>query len=146
MDEIAENISTLPLSGTAEREKADTAVRATKGSSAIWNRAILLFATLCLIKLVMLFDLRKHLFEIHWRIGPEQINWVNYASYYVFALLAGLNLWVFARHAERAGVRAVRGANACVLVLGALFILLTFSEQGHNYLSAVMNAYLDLKD
>src|SRR5882757_5764705 len=31
-------------------------------SSAVWSRAAILFAALCLIKLVMLWSLRKHLF------------------------------------------------------------------------------------
>ncbi len=107
---------------------------------------MLLFGALCVIKLVLLVELRKHLFESHWRIGPEPVTWVNSAAFYLFALLAGLNLWVFAVKCERAGVRVVRGANACVLALGALFILLTFDEQGYNYVCAVMNSYLDLKD
>lgn len=143
---MAESVSTLPLSGTTERAKSDTVVQKATVSPAIWNRAILLFAALSLIKLVMLFDLRKHLFEIHWRIAPESINWTNYAAFYVFALLVGLNLWVFAVRCERGGVRVVRSANACILFLGAIFILLTFSEQNHSYLDAIMKKYLQVKD
>ena len=146
MSEIAENIGNLPLSGTTEKAKPDTAVREATGRSAIWNRAVLLFGALCLMKCVMLFGLRKHLFEIHWRIAPESIRWGNYAAFYVFALLVGLNLWVFAAPCERGGVRVVRSANACILGLGSLFVLLTFSEQNHSYLDAVMNNYLDVKD
>lgn len=146
MSEIAQNISTLPVSETSERAKSDTIAWAPSSFSPIWNRAVLLFGAIALVKLIMLFDLRKHLFEIHWRVGPEPITWVNYAAFYVFALLVGLNLWAFAVRCERSGVRVVRGANASILVSGALFILLTFSESDQNYLSAVMNAYLDFKD
>lgn len=146
MSEIAENITNLPASGTSEEAKADTRPRSGGGSRPIWNRALLLFTALCVIKFVMLFDLRRHLFELHWRIGPEEVIWANYAAFYVFALLVGLNLWMFSLRCERGGVRVVRGANACILVLGALFILLTFSEQGDNYVCALINNFLDLKD
>ena len=146
MTETTPNVATLPVSETSEPAKPDITSRNASRSSAIWNRAALLLISLCLIKVAMIFGLRKHLFEIHWRIGPEPVDWVNYTTFYVFALLAGLNLWVFAGHCERGGVRVVRLANACVLILGALFILLTFSVQNHNYLEAIMNAYLDVKD
>jgi arylsulfatase A-like enzyme len=146
MSEIAQTASTLPVSETSKRAKADTSARAPSNSSAIWNRAVLLFGALCLIKFIMLYDLRKHLFEIHWRVAPDPITLANHIAFWLFAILVGLNLWVFSSHCERGGVRVVRGANACVLALGALFILLTFTESNQNYLSAVMNAYLDLKD
>jgi len=146
MSEITPNVATLPVSETSEKAKPDAIAGPVSGHRAIWNRAVLLLGALCLIKLLMIFGLRKHLFETHWRVGPEPITWVNYVAFYVFALMAGLNLWRFAGHCERGGVRVVRGANACVLMLGALFILLTFSEQGYNYLCAIINSYLDLKD
>lgn len=147
MTETTPNVATLPASETTEATKSDIIGRNTSVSAAIWNRAALLLIILCLIKLAMIFGpLRKHIFEIHWRIGPEPVEWENYATFYVFALLAGLNLWVFAGHCERGGVRVVRAANAILLFLGTLFILLTFSEQNHNYLEAIMNKYLHVKD
>ena len=147
MTEITPNVAALPVSETSEATKSDIPRRTTRASAAIWNRAVLLLISLCLIKVAMIFGpLRKHIFEIHWRVGPEPVDWVNYTTFYIFALLAGLNLWVFAGHCERGGVRVVRGANTCLLFLGALFVLLTFSEQNHNYLDAIMNAYLDVKD
>lgn len=146
MTETAEKMSTLPVSETSERAKADTIARRASDTSAVWNRAILLFGALCLIKIVMLFELRKHLFELHWRIGLERVTGLNDVAFYLFAVLVGLNLWVFASRCERSGVRVVRAANACVLVLSALFILLTFSEQSQSYLNALMNSYLDFKD
>lgn len=146
MNEIAENISTLPLSETSERAKPDTAVRDAINWAGIRNRAFLLFGALCLLKFVMLFDLRRQLFETHFRVADEPVTWLNTVTFYLFALLAGLNLWAFAVRCERSGVRVVRGANASVLALGGLFVLLTFAEHNHNYLSALMNAYLDFKD
>src|SRR5438046_2967850 len=106
-----ENTDILPLSETSERAKSDTTVPGVSNSSAMWNRAGLLFMALCLIKLVMLFGLRKHLFEIHWRVALEPVIWVNHVAFYVFAVLAGLNLWAFAVRCDRGGVRVVRGAN-----------------------------------
>ena len=146
MSEITPNVAALPVSETSEMAKPDTITRPVPGYRAIWNRAILLFGALCVIKLVMLFELRKHLFEVHWRWAPMPVTWVNHLAFYVFAVLVGLNLWVFAIRCERSGVRAVRGANAWVLVLSSLFILLTFSESGQDYVGAIMNAYLDVKD
>lgn len=147
MSQIAENIATLPASRTLEKAKPDTLSLGVQGVSAVWNRAMLLFGALCLIKLAMLFDLRKHLYETHWRISTEPVTWVSHAAFYLFVLLVGLNLWVLALRCERGGARVIRGANACVLVLSAFFILLTFSENSQNYLSMYVNPpFFGLKD
>ncbi len=146
MSERAQNTGTLPVSETSEHAKSDTIADGNGRSVAVWSRAALLFGALCLIKMVLLFSLRKHLFETHWRTSLDPVTWECYLAFYVFAALVGLNFWVFAIRCERSGVRVVRGANACLLALCSLFILLTFSESGQNYISAVMNAYLDLKD
>src|SRR4051812_24896084 len=69
--------------------------RAALTSSALSSRIIVGFATLCAIKLVMLVSLRKHLYEIHWRVSEEEFDWVNSVAFYLFAVLAGLNLWKF---------------------------------------------------
>src|ERR1017187_6632571 len=77
----------------------------------IWSRIGLLFAVLCLIKLTILVVLRKPLFEIHWRISGQESNWTNDAAFYLFALLAGLNLWAMGTRCMAAGARTVRTAN-----------------------------------
>lgn len=147
MSQIAESVATLPASRTMEKAKPDTLPRSLQGISPVWNRALLLFGALCLIKIAMLFDLRKHLYEIHWRTSTEPSTWVNHAAFYLFAVLAGSSLFVLALRCERGGARVVRGANACVLVLSALFILLTLSENGQSYLSMVVNPpFFGLKD
>jgi arylsulfatase A-like enzyme len=115
-------------------------------SPAIWSRIAVGLAALCLVKLVMLVSLRKELFEIHWRISDEAPNWLNFFSFYLFAALAGLNLWKFSARCMPAGVRVVRAANACILFLGALFLFLTFHEGDKNYLYAVMNGILGWQD
>lgn len=146
MREIAENADGLLSSGTSEISKPPTSAYNETSYLGIWNRAILLFAALCSIKFVMLFDLQRELFEAHFRVAPESVTWLNTVTFYLFALLVGLNLWAFAVRCERGGVRVVRCANACVLALSGLFVLLTFAEHGSSYLSAVMNAYLGFKE
>src|SRR5208283_3346314 len=101
----------------------------------ILGRIGLLFAALCLIQLAILVVLRKPLFEIHWRISGQESDWINKAAFYLFALLVGLNLWAMGTRCMAAGTRAVRTANACVLLLGAVFILLTLHNGDKNYLS-----------
>jgi phosphoglycerol transferase MdoB-like AlkP superfamily enzyme len=114
----------------------------------VGGRIILLFAVLCLIKLVMLAGFRKHLFEIHWRINSTPQTWVNEAVFYAFAVLAGLNLWQLGKRCRAGGARVVRAANLCVLVLGVLFLFLTFHAGDKSYLSLLMSNTLgwwDLK-
>lgn len=77
------------------------------------------------------------------------VTWFNHVLFYVFAALVGLNLWVFAVRCERSGARAVRAANAWLLVLSSWFILLTFSESledgtRQDYLGPVINGYLGI--
>jgi glucan phosphoethanolaminetransferase (alkaline phosphatase superfamily) len=115
-------------------------------STALWSRIAVGFAALCCVKIIMLVTLRKQLFEIHWRVSEEQPTWLNSFAFYLFALLAGLNLWKLAVHCQAAGARVVRAANLCVLFLSALFIFLTFHEGDKNYLYAVMSDILGWKD
>jgi phosphoglycerol transferase MdoB-like AlkP superfamily enzyme len=112
------------------------------------GRIGLLFLTLCGLKLVMLAGFREHLFEVHWRIGSDDQGWVNVAAFYLLAVLAGLNLWQFARRCSSGGARTVRAANAVVLLAGACFILLTLCAHDSNYLDPVMKgtlSWLDLR-
>lgn len=124
-------------------------------SSAAWwaipwdvgGRIGMLFIALCLIKLTMLAGFREHLFEIHWRIRTIPDSWVNQAAFYVFAILVGASLWQFgARCHSLGGVRAVRSGNVCVLLIGSIFIFLTFHTQDKNYLYPVMNGTLSWWD
>ena len=103
------------------------------------------FAALCVIKLILLIGIRKELFEIHWRVGSNSPGLANSVAFYLFALLAGLNLWKLGARCLPAGVRVVRAANAAVLFLCALFILLTFHAGDQNYLNAFMTGMLHWK-
>jgi sulfatase-like protein len=115
-------------------------------SPAVWSRIAVGFTALCVIKLIMLASLRKHLYEIHWRVSEEEHNWINSVAFYLFGVLAGLNLWKLGTRCMPAGARIVRAANASILFIGAVFILLTFHAGDRNYLNAVMNDVLQWKD
>jgi hypothetical protein len=115
-------------------------------SAPLWSRIALGFAALFLVKLIMLASLRKHLFEIHWRVSGENPDWLNSVAFYVFGALAGLNIWKLGARCMPAGVRVVRAANTTVLFLCALFILLTFHATDRNYLNTVMTGMLGFKN
>jgi hypothetical protein len=111
----------------------------------IWPRVGLLFLALCLIKALLLVAFRKHLFEIHWRFGGEPYDWVSEAGSYLLAVLVIVQLWKLGMECQAAGRRVVRAANACVLALGAAFILLTLHEGSNNYLTPIMKGVLTWK-
>jgi len=108
----------------------------------IWSRIVLLFVVLCLVKVALLLGLRRHLFEIHWRVGGEPSDWINGTGFYLFAVLVGLHLWRLGTQCQAAGKQAVRAANACALALGGAFIFLTFHEGHKNWLSPILNGVL----
>src|SRR5258708_7785559 len=84
-------------------------------SPSLSSRIAVGFAALCVVKLIMLVSLRKHLFEIHWRVSDENPNWLNSVAFYLFAALAGLNLWKLGTRCLPAGARLVRTVNATIL-------------------------------
>ncbi len=94
----------------------------------------------------MLASIRSYLYQIHWRFGLPANNWVNEVAFYLFVLLIGLNLWYFAAQCSAGGARIVRVANAGVLALGSMFVLLTFHTGDKNYLYPVLNGILSLHD
>jgi glucan phosphoethanolaminetransferase (alkaline phosphatase superfamily) len=125
--------------------KASRTLFAAWKSPAIWSRIAVGFAALCLVKIILLIALRKQLFEIHWRVSDEAPTWLNSFAFYLFGVLAGLNLWKLATRCMPAGARVVRAANICVLFLCSLFVFLTFHAGDKNYLFAVMNDILTWK-
>jgi hypothetical protein len=110
--------------------------------SGVWTRLLLLAGCLVLIKIWLLAGLGKHLYEIHWRVEPVDITWVNYAAFGVLMLLGALSLGSLARQTSAAGVKAVRTANATVLALGLALILLTFHSGENNYLYPILTGVL----
>jgi hypothetical protein len=108
----------------------------------VWARVGLLFVSLVLLKLVLLFGLSKHIYEMHWRVTAEPESWVNFFAFVVFVGAGTLSLLSLATHCRRKGVRTVRAANAAVLCLGLLFIFLTFHTGDKNYLYPIMTRTL----
>ena len=107
---------------------------------------MILFAGLAIVKLALLVELRKHLYEIHWRVDVPPVTWVNYASFYGLLLLGAASLLELARNCRAIGVRTVRAANGVVLVLGFLLMFLTFHIGNKNYLYIVTSGILGWKD
>src|SRR3954451_7040135 len=68
--------------------------------SMIWARLLVLFLSLVSIKLALLVCLRKHLFEIHWRVEPVETNWGDQLAFFVFVCLGVLSLFRFGRHCQ----------------------------------------------
>lgn len=112
----------------------------------VWTRICLLFGALCLVKIFLLLTFQKYLFEIHWRTILLTPFWLDEAAFYLFALLVGLNLWVLGVRCATIGIRAMRTANFCALVLGVTFILLTFHAGDKNYLFSLMKGILTWKN
>jgi len=137
--------TTKSVAGTA-RARLASPVRGWLGlPPAAWSRLLVLFVALSSIKLALLFGLRKHLNEIHWRVMGQPPSWLNAAAFYAFVGLGVLSLLALGRRCQSAGVKAVRAANAAVVGLGLLFIFLTFHEGDKNYLYPVMVGILKWK-
>jgi hypothetical protein len=135
----------------AEISQAPIANRAKKSSrfavpADVAGRIGLLFLTLCALKLAMLVALRKHLFQVHWRISPSPPDWLNPVAFYLFAFLVGFSLWQLARRCAADGAGTVRAANTIALVIAACFIFLTFHAGDKNYIYPVMNGTLSWWD
>ena len=115
-------------------------------SPALVNRIALGLGALSLIKLIMLFSLRKELFEIHYRVSDPPPSWVDFPAFFLFAVLTGMNIWKLGARCMPAGVRVVRWANIAILSFSTFFILLSFHAGDRNYLNAVMAEMLKFKD
>lgn len=103
------------------------------------GRVGLLFLVLCSIKLAMLVSLRGHLFEIHWRVDSQGYSWLDRVAFFAFAILVALNLWRFGDRCAESGVRTVRVANLCVLLLGFTFIFLSSYAGGKHVFTSLMD-------
>lgn len=109
---------------------------------AAWSRVLVIFGGLSLAKLVLLFSLRKHLQEIHWRAEGDPVTWVGTLAFYGVAALIVYTLMELGRQCQAGGARRVRVINALVLGFGGLFIFLTFHEGDKNYIYPVITGVL----
>jgi phosphoglycerol transferase MdoB-like AlkP superfamily enzyme len=108
----------------------------------VWARILVLFLALALVKIALLVGLHRHLCEIHWRVRPPLTTWCNDVAFYLFVGLGVLSLLGLARHCRSAGLGAVRAANGAVLLLGLLFVFLTFHSGDNNYLYPIQTGIL----
>ena len=109
---------------------------------AAWARILVLFLALASVKLALLVGLRKHIYDIHWRVASFPETWCNYAAFYLFVCLGVLSLLGLARHCGSVGLKAVRAANGVVLGLGLIFIFLTFHVGDKNYIYPILTGLL----
>jgi len=112
-------------------------------SSAAGSRLLVLFVALAGIKLALIGKLGKKLFEAHWRLTAHLPVWGDYVLYGIFIVIGFASLLRLQRHCAVAGVRAVRAANAIVVVLGLIFIFLTFHVEQRNYLFPILTGVLN---
>ncbi len=110
-----------------------------------WARLLVLFAALAGIKGALLARMGQRLFEAHWRLSPHLPIWGDYVLFGFFIVIGFASLLQLHRHCAPAGIKAIRAANTIVLTLGLLFIFLTFSSQGKNYLFPILTGVLDWK-
>jgi hypothetical protein len=108
----------------------------------VWARVQVLFGALVLIKCLMLVGLRKHLYEIHWRVGEEDVTTLGTFAYYLFVALGIASLFLLGRRCRATGPRAIHALNAIVVGLGLLFVLLNFHAGDKKYLFPVMTGVL----
>ncbi len=103
---------------------------------------MLLFFALALLKLALVAEFGQHLYEIHWRVNGQPFSWINYAALWGLFALVVLSLVALGRHCQVVGTKAVRSANAAILVLGLGFIFLTFHSGNRNYLYPILSGTL----
>ncbi len=115
-----------------------------EGFAPIFNRVLLLFGILCAVKITMFVGLRRHLYEVHWRVDGQPFSWVNHAVFYSLVALTTLNIWHFSRRCRAMGSSSVRNANGLVIALAAVFILMTLHVGDKNYLSPIMTGILSI--
>ncbi len=103
-----------------------------------WARIQVLFFALVSIKLILILGLRKHLYEIHWRVSDEEASTLGKVAFYVFVGLGVLSLVDLGRRCQAVGLRALRAANFAVLGLGLLFVFFNFHTGDKNYLFPIL--------
>jgi hypothetical protein len=112
----------------------------------ILGRIAALFMFLIGLKLILLWELRKHLQEMHWRIDTHAGGWGDYAAFYIFILIGIWSILELAAKCRQIGLRALRAANLLVLGLGLIFIVLGFHSGDRNYLYLVTGRILGWND
>jgi phosphoglycerol transferase MdoB-like AlkP superfamily enzyme len=105
-------------------------------------RLVLLFASLAIIKVILIAQTSKHLFEVHWRIAETETTWIHQLAFAILVILGIANTFRLANQCRTIGIGALRAANALVFSLGLFLILLTFHGERSNYLYPIINGVL----
>ncbi len=111
-------------------------------SAGVWPHLLVLFVGLAILKLCLIGGLGESLYEIHWRVGPIGVTWVNYAAFYAFVVLGTLALARLGECCQSAGKKSARAVNALVMLLGLGFIFLTFHNGNRNYIYPILTGTL----
>jgi hypothetical protein len=106
------------------------------------SRLIVLFVALAVLKVILTVGQGQSLYEAHWRTNGVPESRVNVAAFCAFILLGGLSLASIAKRSQEIGTKAVRTLNASVLLLGLVFIFLTFHNGNKNYFYPILNGVL----
>ncbi len=142
MNESFQSDAAKPVSGTVNGKTPRWRRWLTLPREAIVRLGVL-FLALAVIKVALLFGVRKQLYETHWRVTGVRDSWLDYVAFYGFALVGVVSLCALARSCRAVGVKAVRWANVVVVGLGLLFIFLTFHEGNRNYIYRIMEGTLE---
>ena len=94
----------------------------------------------------MLWELRKHLQETHWRVDAQTPGWSDYGAFYGFIVIALLSLAGLAGRCRKAGLTAIRAANLSILLLGFAFVILGLHSGDKNYLYLELARILPWQD
>src|SRR5690242_8357642 len=139
--------ATIPALGkgpaSARSRQANPAGEAQAAISAVWSRVLILLIGLVALKILLIGGQGQSLYEAHWRIGPTQMNWLNYLAFLGFVVQGGLSLVRLGNECRSISVRSVRAANAALLALGLSFIFLTFHNGDKNYFYPVLSGVLN---
>src|SRR5438445_9893290 len=95
--------------GFRQKETEETKEEKFLGPSfAVSARLMVLFIALAGIKLALLLQLGKRLFEVHWRLTPHVPVWGDYVLFGVFVVVGFVSVMRLHRHCLLVGLRAIR--------------------------------------
>src|SRR4051812_17571836 len=107
-----------------------------------WARFGVLFAMLAAAKILLLVQLSKQIYDVHWRVGIPDLGAWDYVNFTLFVMLGMLTLCQFAKRRQHVNCRGSRWINGTILAAGLLFIFLTFHFGDRNYLFPILTGVL----
>lgn len=116
--------------------------RSGRSWSTVLARLVVLGLGLAVLKILLVAQQGRSLYEAHWRLNSASGSWVNYAAFYFFLLLGVLGLAQLSRCYPTAGLKGIRALNVTAVVLALSFIFLTFHNGNRNYFYPVVSGLL----